>query len=98
MEELRDSLFTFGRPNIKYRLLHSLANGSRTLCIKVDHGSYDGTLLRIMDEQFTALARGEQHLPPVHSFKKFIDWTYCADRNAALQYWTKSLETYTPAH
>jgi hypothetical protein len=98
MEELRDSLFRFGKPNIKYQLLHSLLNGSRTLCIKADHGSYDGTLLRIFDEQFIALARGERDLPPVHSFKQFIGWTYRADRNAVLRYWTKSLETYEPVH
>ncbi|KAI9786517.1 MAG: NRPS [Peltula sp. TS41687] len=98
MEELRDSLFNFGKPNIKYRLLHSLLDGSRTLCIKVDHGSYDGTLLRIFDEQFTAIARGEQDLAPVHSFKQFVDWIHRSDRNAALQYWVDSLKSYAPVH
>lgn len=98
MEDLRDGLFTFGKPNIKYRLLHCLADGSRTLCIKVDHGSYDGTLLRILDDQFKALARGETNLRPVNSFKHFIDWANRGDRSNALQYWKSSLETYNPGH
>jgi len=73
VEELRDSLFTFGKPNIKYRLLQYLVDGSRILYIKVDHGSYDGTLLRIFDEQFTAIAGSESNLPPIHSFKQLIN-------------------------
>ncbi|KFY40715.1 hypothetical protein V494_03345 [Pseudogymnoascus sp. VKM F-4513 (FW-928)] len=98
MESLRDGLFTFGRPNIKYRLLQSLTDGSRTLCIKVDHGSYDGTLLRIFDDQFRAIARGEKNIPPVNSFKKFIEWAHGVDRNEALRYWKRSLHSYTPGH
>lgn len=98
MENLRDSLFAFGKPSIKYRVLHSLSDSSRTLCIKVDHGSYDGTLLRILDDQFKALARGDTKIPPVNSFKHFIDWAHSADRSEALQYWRSSLETYTPGH
>lgn len=98
MESLRDSLFAFGKPNIKYCVLHSLVDASRTLCIKVDHGTYDGTLLRIFDEQFTAIARGESSLPPVNSFKKFVDWTHRVDRQEALDYWKESLRSYTPEH
>ncbi|GME52113.1 putative nonribosomal peptide synthase protein [Neofusicoccum parvum] len=97
MEELRDSTFTFGKAHVKYRLLHSLANGSRTLCIKIDHGSYDGTLLRIFDEQFAAMARGEAD-PPVHSFRKYIDWAATADHSEDLEYWKKTLSTYKPTH
>jgi hypothetical protein len=40
IENLRDGRFTLGKPNIRYRVLHSISDGSRTLCIKVDHGSY----------------------------------------------------------
>jgi non-ribosomal peptide synthetase component F len=64
----------------------------------VDHGSYDGTLLRIFDDQFKALARGEIDIPPVNSFKHFIDWIYSGDRSDALKYWKSSLETYIPEH
>jgi hypothetical protein len=98
MEDLRDSLFTFGKPNIKYRVIHSLTDGSRTLCIKVDHGSYDGTLLRIFDDQFKAIARGDNNIPSVNPFKRFIDWVYGGDRSEALRYWKASLETYKPGH
>lgn len=98
MESLRDGLFTFARPNIKYRLLQSLTDGARTLCIKVDHGSYDGTLLRIFDDQFRAIARGDTNIPPVNSFKKFIDWAHGVDRSEALRYWKRSLHSYTPGH
>lgn len=78
--------------------LHSLTVGLRTLCVKVDHGSYDGTLLRIFDDEFRAIARGDTNLPPVNSFKHFIDWLYSGDRNKALQYWKSSLNTYRPGH
>lgn len=98
MKDLRDSLFSFAKPNIKYRILHSLENGNRTICIKVDHGSYDGTLLRIFDDQFKALARVDTEIPPVNSFKRFVDWTQIGNHSSALDYWKKSLDTYTPAH
>lgn len=98
MKDLRDSLFTFGKPNIKYRVLHSLLDGNRTLCIKVDHGSYDGTLLRIFDDQFKAIARGETDLPAVHSFKMFVDWTQRGDHSSTLHYWKESLGDYVPTH
>jgi hypothetical protein len=98
MKDLRDSLFTFGKPNIKYRILHSLQDGNRTLCIKVDHGSYDGTLLRIFDDQFKAIARGESDIPAVHSFKTFVDWTQTGDHRLTLEYWKDSLGDYVPAH
>ena len=98
MHELRDSTFTFGTPNIKYRLLESLTDNTQTLCIKVDHGSYDGTLLRIFDEQFTAIARGDAELPAIHSFKQFVDWTHRSDKNSALEYWSRTIGDYTPTH
>ncbi|KAH8651945.1 nonribosomal peptide synthase side [Tricladium varicosporioides] len=96
IDDLRDSLFAFGKPNIKYRVLHSLEDGSRTLCIKVDHGSYDGTLLRIFDDQFKAIAHGGTEIPLINPFKQFIDWACSGDRSKALQYWKNSLGTYKP--
>nr|POF21863.1 nonribosomal peptide synthetase 7 [Quercus suber] len=96
--DLRDSLFALGTPNIRYRVLHSSSGSMRTLCIKVDHGSYDGTLLRIFDEQFKAIARGGPDLPPINSFKNFIDWSATVDIKPALKYWKNSLESYEPQH
>ncbi|KAI9654957.1 MAG: NRPS [Bathelium mastoideum] len=98
MHELRDSTFAFGTPAIKYRLLESLVDNSQTLCIKVDHGSYDGTLLRIFDEQFTAIIRGDDPLPDIEPFKPFVDWAHRADQPAALDYWTTAIGDYTPTH
>lgn len=86
MENLLASTFSFSKPNIKYQLLHSLIDGSRNLCIKVDHRSYDGTLLRIFDDQFTAIAAGQDDTSPVHSFKQYIDWIQTVDQHSeALQ-------------
>lgn len=91
--QLRDFVFSLSTPAIKYLLLESSETGSRTLCIKVDHGSYDGTLLRIFDDQFTAIAQGKTP-PPVNSFKKYIDWVSESDKNKTLKYWTNQLESY----
>ena len=98
MHELRDSHFEFGKPSVKYRLLESQADGSRTMCIKVDHGSYDGTLLRIFDEQFTAIARGDSSLPTIHPFKEFIDWIARFDKQSTLQYWKNTIGDFEPLH
>jgi len=96
IQKLRNSHFTLGKPNIKYLILHSATDASRTLCIKVDHGSYDGTLLRIFDDQFRAIIRGES-LPQVEPFKNFIDFTHHhADRQSDLDFWKSSLESYQP--
>lgn len=98
IEEFRDSLFAFGSPHVKYRLLKSVNDGSGTLCVKIDHGSYDGTLLRIFDEQFKAIARGQKDLPAVHPFKNFVNHASRADREAALDYWSEEVSTYEPEH
>lgn len=86
----------FGRPAVRYLLLTSSVDGSRTLAIKLHHASYDGTLLRIFDDQFVALARGDQNIPAVTEFKPFIDWNYSSDKEAALAYWTGLLQDYQP--
>lgn len=91
--QLRDSVFSLTTPAIKYLVLESSETGLRTLCIKVDHGSYDGTLLRIFDEQFTAIAQGNVP-PPVNSFKNYIDWVSESDKDKTLKYWTTELGSY----
>lgn len=96
-ENLRDENFTFGKPNIKYLVLHSVTDGSRTLCIKVDHASYDGTLLRIFDDQFKAICSGEDDID-VNHFKSFVNWTHSVDRDEVLDYWMETLDGYAPIH
>jgi amino acid adenylation domain-containing protein len=98
MHELRDSQFSFGTPNIKYRLLESETDGSRTICIKVDHGSYDGTLLRIFDDQFTAIAQGRSEVPSVYPFKEFVEWVARTGKESALDYWRKTIGDWKPIH
>ena len=98
IDELRDSFFDPAKPAVRYHLLRSALDGSRTICIKLDHASYDGTLLRIFDDQFTALARGKLDLEPPTEFKTFIDWNQRSDRERALSYWTELLADYKPSN
>ncbi|KAF2216891.1 hypothetical protein CERZMDRAFT_32461 [Cercospora zeae-maydis SCOH1-5] len=96
INDLRRSEFTFGKAMIAYKLLVHSSTGRLSLCIKVSHGSYDGTLLRIFDEQFTALARDDSVIPQVNSFKQYIEWVSQQDRNTSLGYWKQLLQDYTP--
>ncbi|KAL4916112.1 hypothetical protein BDW62DRAFT_202950 [Aspergillus aurantiobrunneus] len=95
--ELRDGQFEFGKPAVKYLLLRSQLDASRTLCIKVDHASYDGTLLRIFDEQFQAMASGDDTIPVPVPFKDYIDWVQREDRQEHLNYWSALLASYSPS-
>ena len=96
IEALQESHFEFGKPAVKYLLLTAADDGSRTLAIKLHHASYDGTLLRIFDDQFVALAQGETDLPAVTEFKPFIDWNRRTGKDTALSYWTQLLRDYQP--
>ncbi|KAI9372486.1 hypothetical protein BJX61DRAFT_442783 [Aspergillus egyptiacus] len=49
--------FTLGKPSVRYLILQR-DNGTMDLVTKLDHAMYDGTLLRIFDDQFTALREG----------------------------------------
>jgi len=93
--ELRDSHFEFGMPTVKYLVLCSQLDQSRTLCVKIDHATYDGTLLRIFDEQFLALAAGSP-LPEIIEFKNYINWHQSEDRQKHISYWASLLNTYEP--
>ncbi|KAI0165441.1 hypothetical protein GGR52DRAFT_575533 [Hypoxylon sp. FL1284] len=94
--DLRDGRFEFGKPAVNYLVLHSKVDGVRTLAVKVDHATYDGTLLRIFDSQFLPLARGETELPKIDNFKNYIDWLQREDREEHLEYWTSLLQSYQP--
>lgn len=85
-----DKLFEPDKPFVRYSLLTSSKDGSRDLVIKLDHASYDGSLLRIFDDQFIAL---NNNLPiPNHTpFKDFIRHVTTSDKQAQLNYWTKLL-------
>ncbi|POS68566.1 hypothetical protein DHEL01_v213040 [Diaporthe helianthi] len=83
-------------PNTKHLILCLNLDDSVTLCLKVDHGSYDGTLLRIFDEQFRALARGDPALPKIEPFRNFIDRAHTTDREGNLAFWKAELAGYVP--
>ncbi|TDL26481.1 nonribosomal peptide synthase [Rickenella mellea] len=81
--------FVVGRPFVRYRLL-VLPDGRRFILTKLDHGSYDGTLLRIFDSQFTAMACNQPVEEPV-PFRSFVDHIARIDKPAVLEFWTKML-------
>ncbi|KAF7159181.1 hypothetical protein CNMCM6106_006314 [Aspergillus hiratsukae] len=58
--------FVFGRPFIRYPILQ-LSTGETEIVTKLDHGLYDGTLLRIFAEHFEAY----QHNLPLERFTPF---------------------------
>lgn len=95
IKDLRESAFQFGKPNVKYLVLHSKLDGSRSLCVKVDHGTYDGTLLRIFDEQFQAIVKGET-ADEIEPFKNYIEWVAAQDNTSDLDYWRSVLSKYEP--
>lgn len=61
--------FVFGKPFIRYAILR-LADGEHHVVTKLDHGLYDGTLLRVFDAHFQKYQRGEA-LDDFTSFKDF---------------------------
>ena len=94
IEEEWNKPFDAGRPFLRYSLLTSSQDGTRDLVIKLDHASYDGSLLRIFDDQFVALNQ-EKPVAPHTAFKDFITHVATSDKQAQLQYWTNLLEGHT---
>lgn len=83
--------FDPAKPFVRYTLLVNSEDGTRDLVIKLDHASYDGTLLHIFDDQFKAL---NQDLPiPKHTpFKEFISHVMSTPKQPQLDYWTRLLQ------
>ena len=91
IDSLWNSAFTAGKPAVQYRILTSIVDGSLDIYLKLDHASYDGTLLRIFDEQFKAMAKG---LPPPEpiEFTKAIQHYVNDDNEKTLEFWTSLLQ------
>ncbi|KAA8643884.1 putative nonribosomal peptide synthase [Aspergillus tanneri] len=88
-----ETLFDPSKPFVRYTLLVNSENGTRDLAIKLDHASYDGTLLHIFDDQFKALHQNQpiqKHTP----FKDFINHILCTPKQPQLDYWSRVLEDY----
>ncbi|KXH68763.1 hypothetical protein CSAL01_02038 [Colletotrichum salicis] len=76
--------FEFGRPFIKYAVIaHN--DASWDLIIKMDHAVYDGTLLRVFDDHFGAVLRGESVPRPVE-FRDFSQHVFAEDKTSSLSY------------
>lgn len=85
--------FDPARPFVRYALLTDATTGDRDLVIKLDHASYDGTLLHIFDDQFLALARNEP-IPECTPFKEYINYITSLPKQPQLDYWTTLLKPY----
>lgn len=85
-----DQRFAVGKPFVRYLVLKH-ADGAIDICTKLDHAMYDGTLLRIFDDQFAALRDGTP-MPKSVAFKDFVQ--YCAEpseRKRMLGFWKEHL-------
>ncbi|GLB08010.1 nonribosomal peptide synthase [Aspergillus tubingensis] len=85
--------FDPARPFVRYALLTDATTGAKDLVIKLDHASYDGTLLHIFDDQFLALARNEP-IPECTPFKEYINYITSLPKQPQLDYWTNLLKPY----
>lgn len=90
VDNLWQGAFKLGKPFVQYRILTSMEDGSRDLCIKLDHAMYDGTLFRIFDEQFTAMAKGLMPPKPTE-FKNLVQHCRSANRKEMLEFWINLL-------
>lgn len=79
--------FPLDKPAVQYRILRSKIDSSLDLYIKLDYGMYDGTLLRIFDDQFIALAKGLPPLP-VTDFNQAIRHYTASPQRKLLEFWS----------
>ncbi|PYH91183.1 tyrocidine synthetase 1, partial [Aspergillus ellipticus CBS 707.79] len=94
IDQTWDTKFTLGKPFIFYRLL-VLPDGSRDLLIKIHHAMYDGTLLRIFDDEFKALFKG-QTVPTTVPFGDYVSHMHSTDKKKSLQFWEDLLRSSAP--
>ncbi|KAJ5093145.1 AMP-dependent synthetase/ligase [Penicillium angulare] len=80
--------FVFGKPFIRYAVLR-FPNGEHQIVTKIDHGLYDGTLLRVFDAHFQAYQRGEE-VEKFTSFKEFAFHIWKINQTRpTLDFWTQ---------
>lgn len=88
--------FVFGNPFIRYNIL-CYPNGTQKVLTKLDHGLYDGTLLRIFDAHFRAY---QQDLP-VERFTSFMDYSFHiwhSNQQRSLEFWKQPSKRPIPFH
>ncbi|KAL2368247.1 nonribosomal peptide synthase, variant 2 [Blastomyces gilchristii SLH14081] len=88
---LWDGRFKVGKPFIQYRILRSTMDGTLDLYIKMDHAMYDGTLLRIFDDQFIAMVKNEE-VPKPTEFTELIRYCSTSDTEKMLKFWVDLLD------
>ena len=88
IKSLDNHRFVFGQPFIRYAILH-LSTGETEIVTKLDHGLYDGTLLRIFGEHFEAYQRNAA-LERFTSFKEFAFHIWQMDKSRTLSFWKES--------
>lgn len=71
LDKIWSEKFVFGKPFIRYAILR-LADGEHQVVSKLDHGLYDGTLLRVFDAHFQKYQRGES----LEEFTSFRDFAF----------------------
>ncbi|KAM3532778.1 hypothetical protein MY4038_003955 [Beauveria bassiana] len=86
-----DLRFNPAKVFVRYTLLTNSATGTRHILIKLDHASYDGTLLHIFDDQFKALNHGVAPRPSTE-FRDFIGHIRETPKQPQLDYWTSLLK------
>jgi hypothetical protein len=89
VQEDWDEDFGVVQPGVRYCLL-KLVDGRRFLLFRLSHASYDSTSLRVLDSQFTSMAR-EEAVPNPAEFRSFITYTESLNRNEILDFWEKTL-------
>ena len=87
LEKVWQSRFTPGQPFLSYTLLR-MTDGSCEIVIKMDHGLYDGTLLRVFDDHFRAFHQ-DQPVPEFTPFHQFASHIWSSDRKRSLRFWTE---------
>lgn len=86
VDSVWNSRFVFGQPFLSYTFMRH-ANGTHEVIVKMDHGLYDGTLLRVLDDHFRAIQHN-QPIPPFTPFRDFADHLFSTQTSQAVQYWT----------
>lgn len=87
LEMLWQHRFVTGQPFLRYVFMR-MSDGSYEVVIKMDHGLYDGTLLRVFDDHFKAFQRGKS-VPEFTSFNDFAIHIWSSDKRNALDFWAE---------
>lgn len=90
VDEIKKRRFVFGEPFVLYVML-KYPDGSQDIVIKMDHGLWDGTSLRIFDEVVLAL-QASGTAPKNTEFKDFAFDQWRSDKSEALQFWAKTVQ------